>query len=61
MKFGLIGKTLKHSYSKIIHEMFARYEYDLVSMEEDEIKEFTENPEYNGFNVTIPYKKTIIP
>ena len=61
MKFGLIGKTLKHSYSKIIHEMLGRYTYDLVSMEEEEIAEFVKNPEYKGFNVTIPYKKTIIP
>lgn len=61
MKFGLIGRTLKHSYSKIIHEMFGAYSYDLVSMEEAEIQDFVKNPEYMGFNVTIPYKKTIIP
>ncbi len=61
MKYGLIGKTLKHSYSKIIHEMFGEYSYDLVSLKEDEIGEFSKNPEYAGFNVTIPYKKTIIP
>lgn len=61
MKYGLIGKTLKHSYSKIIHEMFGEYNYDLVSIEEDKIPQFLENDEYSGFNVTIPYKKTIIP
>ena len=61
MKFGLIGRTLKHSYSKIIHEKFGAYQYDLVSMEEEEIRGFIKNPEYKGFNITIPYKKTIIP
>lgn len=61
MKYGLIGKTLKHSYSKIIHEMFGKYIYDLVSLEENEIEAFSKNHEYAGFNVTIPYKKTIIP
>lgn len=61
MKYGLIGKTLKHSYSKIIHEMFGEYSYDLVAMEENEISQFLKNDEYRGFNVTIPYKKTIIP
>ena len=61
MKFGLIGRTLKHSYSKIIHEMFGVYSYDLVSIEEEEIPSFVKNPDYKGFNVTIPYKKTIIP
>ena len=61
MKFGLIGKTLKHSYSKIIHEKFCEYSYDLLSIEEDAIPSVLKNPEYSGFNITIPYKKTIIP
>ncbi len=61
MKFGLIGKTLKHSYSKIIHENFREYSYDLLSLEEEDISSMLENPEYSGFNITIPYKKTIIP
>lgn len=61
MKYGLIGKTLKHSYSKIIHESFGKYTYDLLSMTEDEIPSFLKNDEYAGFNVTIPYKQTIIP
>ncbi len=61
MKFGLLGKTLKHSYSKIIHEKFGEYSYDLLSLEEEAIPSMLENPEYSGFNITIPYKKTIIP
>ena len=61
MKYGLIGKTLKHSYSKLIHEAFKSYTYDLLSMSEDEIPEYMKNDEYAGFNVTIPYKETIIP
>lgn len=61
MKFGLIGKTLKHSYSKIIHEKFGEYLYDLLSLEEESLPSFLESPEYSGFNITIPYKKTIIP
>lgn len=61
MKFGLMGKTLKHSYSKIIHEKFGKYSYDLLSLEEDSIPSMLKNPEYSGFNITIPYKKTIIP
>lgn len=61
MKYGLMGKTLKHSYSKIIHEAFGSYTYDLLSMAEDEIPKYIKNEEYAGFNVTIPYKETIIP
>lgn len=60
MKFGLIGKSLKHSYSKTIHENFGFYEYDLCSVEENEIKGLLEKGEYGGFNVTIPYKRTIM-
>lgn len=60
MKFGLVGKTLKHSFSKIIHEMFLEYEYDLIEIEEKDLKNLKNN-EYLGFNVTIPYKKAIIP
>ena len=58
-KFGLIGKTLKHSYSKVIHEQFNLYDYDLYSLDSDELKAFI-NSDISGFNVTIPYKKQII-
>ncbi len=61
MKYGLIGKTLAHSYSKIIHEAMGEYEYDLVPLSENEVGDFALNCPYGGFNVTIPYKKTIMP
>ncbi len=58
-KFGLIGKTLKHSYSKIIHNKLGDYPYELYELDECEIKDFTQS-DVDGFNVTIPYKKEII-
>lgn len=61
MKYALIGKTLAHSYSKIIHEAMGEYEYDLVPLLEDEVRDFALNCPYGGFNVTIPYKQTIMP
>lgn len=61
MKYALIGKTLKHSYSKIIHEAMGEYEYDLVSLEENELAAFAKNGAYSSFNVTIPYKEKIMP
>ena len=61
MKYGLIGKTLAHSYSKIIHEAMGEYEYDLVPLPEEEVENFAKSGGYDGFNVTIPYKKTVIP
>lgn len=60
-KFALIGKTLKHSYSKIIHSELASYQYDLVEIDSDALKSFVLSKEYSGYNVTIPYKKDIIP
>ncbi len=58
-KFGLIGKTLKHSYSKIIHAKLGDYPYELFELGEDELKSFVHS-DITGFNVTIPYKKQII-
>lgn len=58
-KFGLIGKTLKHSYSKRIHNSLAEYGYDLYELSSEELKGFVDG-DILGFNVTIPYKKEII-
>jgi len=60
-KFALIGKTLKHSYSPKIHALLGDYSYDLVEVSEDALKDFVLNSNYNGYNVTIPYKKAIMP
>lgn len=61
MTFGLIGKTLIHSYSKEIHELLGKYEYDLLSFSPEEMKEFIKKREFDGLNITIPYKKDVIP
>lgn len=58
-KFALIGRTLKHSYSKVIHSMLGKYCYDLVELESDQLKSFIEG-DITGFNVTIPYKTEIM-
>ena len=58
--YGLIGKKLGHSFSKIIHEKMG-YDYDLVELKEEEVKDFVLSKKYLGFNVTIPYKKTVMP
>ena len=59
-KFGLIGRTLKHSYSKIIHDKFGEYDYRLYEIEPEQLNSFSKG-DLNGFNVTIPYKKDIMP
>ena len=60
-KYGLIGKTLVHSYSKEIHEALGRYQYQLFSLAEDEMPDFINVRDFRGLNVTIPYKKDVIP
>lgn len=57
-KFGLLGKTLRHSYSKTIHGLLGDYPYELYEREEGEIKDVFDK--LDGFNVTIPYKTEVI-
>ena len=59
-KFGLLGKTLKHSFSPQIHKLFNDYQYDLIEIDADGLEGFVKSGEYKGINVTIPYKKDII-
>ena len=59
-KYGLIGRTLVHSYSKEIHEALGRYQYQLFSLAEDEMPDFINARDFRGLNVTIPYKKDVI-
>ncbi len=59
-KFGLIGEHLGHSYSKSIHRRFGDYEYDYLETSSDGLPGVLKNEEYSGFNVTIPYKKSVM-
>ncbi len=59
MKFGLVGKKLDYSFSKIIHEfLIAEFNidstYDLIEMNSFD-KNITE--QFDGLNVTIPFKQ----
>ena len=57
---GLIGEKLGHSYSKIIHSKFGDYDYELLEVKENELEGLIRSGEYGGFNVTIPYKKSVM-
>lgn len=61
MTYGCIGKTLKHSFSKIIHNLLNSYDYTLTELSEEEVGNFMKRAEFNAINVTIPYKETVIP
>lgn len=67
-QFGLIGKTLDHSFSKkyfeekFLTENITNCSYDLFELDEiDELPGLIESiPELEGLNVTIPYKKSVL-
>jgi len=61
MRFGLLGRKLGHSYSPQIHSLLGNYEYPLYEKEPEEIEEFMTSDSFDGMNVTIPYKETVIP
>ena len=61
MRYGLIGASLPHSYSKLIHDALGRYGYELMPMDEDGMRRFMESACFDGINVTIPYKEKVIP
>ena len=67
-KFGLIGATVSHSFSKsFFDEKFFReglrdYHYDLYPLQtvDELIKLLSDNPELCGLNVTVPYKEKVL-
>ncbi len=61
MKCGLLGRKLGHSYSPLIHSLLGRYSYDLFEKEPEELEDFLKNGDFTAINVTIPYKKAVIP
>lgn len=60
MKFGLLGEKLSHSYSSEIHSLLG-LDYFLCEVNRNDLEGFIRKSDYNGFNVTIPYKESIIP
>lgn len=61
MKFGCIGEKLGHSFSVEIHEKLGLYDYTLMPVPRDELHEFMTRRDFDGINVTIPYKRDVIP
>ena len=66
--FGLLGKSLGHSFSKDyftkkFSELNLNYSYQNIEIENisDIIPFVKENKDLKGFNVTVPYKEEIIP
>ncbi len=61
VRCGLIGEKLSHSFSPQIHAHLCDYSYTLFEMSENEVGSFVRSDKYDATNVTIPYKKTVMP
>jgi len=69
MKFAIIGDPISHSLSPILHNYwFKKYqlnaEYSLLNIQPDEIEKTIDKvkkKEIKGINVTLPYKRSVIP
>lgn len=61
MKCGLLGRKLGHSYSPQIHSYLGSYSYNLFEKEPEQLEDFLKYGDFTAINVTIPYKKDVIP
>ena len=61
MEYGLIGNPLKHSFSKEVHSYLSNYNYELCELSEQSFDSFMLKKNFKALNVTIPYKKKVIP
>ncbi len=62
---GLLGRSLKHSFSPEIHARIGElagidYDYGIFEKEPEEVENFARNGDWTGLNVTIPYKETVM-
>jgi shikimate dehydrogenase len=58
--YGLLGRTLKHSYSVPIHRALGNDSYALYELEPDALRVFFAREDIGGLNVTIPYKRDVM-
>ena len=59
--YGLIGERLGHSYSPRIHRFFGDYDYQLYPMPLTDMEALLRGKQFQGLNVTIPYKQAVLP
>lgn len=59
--YGLIGERLSHSFSPEVHRQFADYDYRLIELPPEAVAPFLAARAFAGLNVTIPYKRTVMP
>ena len=59
--YGLLGEHLPHSFSPQIHLALGNHDYNLFEVAPENLEAFMKKHNFKGINVTIPYKKAVIP
>lgn len=59
--YGLLGEHLPHSFSPQIHSALGNRNYNLFEVAPENLDAFMKEHNFKGINVTIPYKKAVIP
>lgn len=59
--YGLLGEHLPHSFSPQIHLALGNEDYHLFEVSPENLENFLTEKKFKGINVTIPYKKAVIP
>ena len=58
--YGVLGRVLGHSYTPPIYKELAGLEYVRFEREPEDLAAFMTGDEWEGTNVTIPYKRAVI-
>lgn len=59
--YGVLGRVLGHSYTPTIYRELAGMDYRRFECEPEELGAFLASDEFEGVNVTIPYKQAVLP
>ncbi len=57
----ILGEHLSHTFSPRIHSLLADYSYGVMETAREDLKTFMTSGKFDFLNVTIPYKKEVIP
>lgn len=58
--YGVLGRVLGHSYTPVIYRELAGLDYRKFEREPKDLEAFVRSDEWEGFNVTIPYKRELV-
>ena len=66
MQFAVIGDPIAHSLSPLLHQEIYRQldinaSFEKIQVKLDSLASFMTQNELDGFNVTVPYKQSVIP